>query len=409
MFLSIYSYSCSTANDENRIEFTSSGTKNYPFFTLDFTEALKHKSELLLSDIATNVEYIPLETNPESLLGVIADLKCSKDYIFIKHNGSPLLAQFNTNGKFIRHIGLIGRGPQEYLLIKKFSIDENNGLIFIQTNWSHKILVYDFEGVYKQTIKFDNLSDGYISWCMDNHFIQSIAIYKGFEEYLFIERNLNGDTLQKINNHVTWHETREYYSTSEYPGRNVFYWFDGQLHFKGWYNDTIYTFNRNWEIVPKFCVDLGRYKLPTKMGPTEAIKSLLNKETSEIYWLGVQESTRYIFILYSSYRFDDVNDKNKGYIIIDKGTRSNMHIKNPDGELGLINDIDGGPVFRPDYVKDSISIHIINANDFIRTISNKKHQNQIVKYPGKNDILRDQINKIKRDDNQILMLVHLVD
>ena len=132
------------------------------FFTIDFAEIIKHKREVPISEIAESVEYIPLENTQESMIGNIMDVQLTKDYIFIQHNGSALLTQFNRNGNFIRHFGTEGRGPKEYALMRIFSLDEKNKLVYIHTNWTQKILVFNFEGEYVKTIKFPKIGRAHV-------------------------------------------------------------------------------------------------------------------------------------------------------------------------------------------------------------------------------------------------------
>ena len=128
----------SSDKESNSIE-TVGQNESATFFTINFAEIIKHKTEVPLSEIAGNVEIIQFENTRESLLGNILDVQLSKDYIFVKHSGSRLLTQFNRDGKFIRHIGSEGRGPKEYALMRDFSLDRKNKLIYIHTNWTRKI------------------------------------------------------------------------------------------------------------------------------------------------------------------------------------------------------------------------------------------------------------------------------
>ena len=156
------------------------------FYTIDFPDILKNQQEVFVSNIAESVEYIRLDTTSSSLLGRIIDAKFTKDYIFIHHNGNHLLAQFDIKGNFIRNIGKIGRGPREYTLIRKFSVDEENQLIYIQTSYKKGIMVFSFSGKYVKSIR-DIGFDGWICWARDTLFIQFQEPFIGNEKYVFIE------------------------------------------------------------------------------------------------------------------------------------------------------------------------------------------------------------------------------
>lgn len=113
------------ANEElgdkkNKVEAKSSA-----FFTINFAKIIKHKREVSLSETAEDVEFVQFENFNESLLGNVFDTQLTPEFIFVMHSGSRLLARFNRNGKSIRHIGIEGRGPKEYGLIRIFSLDDN--------------------------------------------------------------------------------------------------------------------------------------------------------------------------------------------------------------------------------------------------------------------------------------------
>ncbi len=241
--------------------------QNSQFLTIDFPEILKRKREVTISEIAESVVYISLEKTPKSLIGSIMDAYITQKYIFIRHNGSCLLTHFSRDGKFVRQIGSKGRGPKEYELMRKFSIDEKNELIYIHTNWTRKILVYSFNGDYVRTIKFEGVGRGYITWCRDSLLVSFSEPYNGNEPYVFIEIDNHGDTIQGVKNHIFWNSNESSRYMVSYWGQNSFYWSDEKLHMKGWYNDTVYTYDSENKIIPKYFIDLKEHKLPTDQIP----------------------------------------------------------------------------------------------------------------------------------------------
>jgi hypothetical protein len=83
-------------------------------------EKNKNTKPFPLSSIGKKIEYIPLETTPNSLIGSLngvgldlANIVFSDSFIFIS-DGEKLL-QFDRSGKFIKQIGSVGRGPGQYL------------------------------------------------------------------------------------------------------------------------------------------------------------------------------------------------------------------------------------------------------------------------------------------------------
>ena len=148
-----------------------------------------------------------------------------------------------------------------------FSIDEKNRLIYIHTNWTRKILVYNFDGEYVNTIKLDGFDRLQMVWAHDSVLVSFSEPHMGTEPFVFMETNFNGDTLQTTQNHIFWEKKGQNSVTVSYWGRNNFYLANNKLHMKGWYNDTVYTYNDENKIVPKFFVDLKEHRIPDDLIP----------------------------------------------------------------------------------------------------------------------------------------------
>jgi len=372
------------------------------FFKIDFPNIIKNTSNLLLSEIADGIEYISLETTPESLLGRVVDAKLSKEYIFIEHNGHALLTQFNRRGDFVRHIGRVGRGPGEYNQMRYFEIDEKDQLIYIQGNWTSNILIYSFEGLFIKEIKYKGLRDGTASWSRDTLFIQFGEPQNGDEKYVFTERNSIGDTLQYVLNYAKWDGNRSSSETTGYFGRNVFYRLKNRLHFKGWYNDTIYTYDIKNKIIPKFFIDLKHYKLPDELR-TE--KKTSKQIPSNYYWVGVTESLRYVFIKYATYSLS-INNAG-GYIIFDKKLKTGKASSNLSERKGIIDDINNGPEFIPEFTNDSLAFSFLSPFELKEYFTESSAPAKTAISPAQNSDLLKFAQSLKEGDNQIIVIVNL--
>jgi hypothetical protein len=114
LLLVILNIGCNSRNDKKVIS-DDNLTAN-SFYTINIPEILKSQREVPVSEIAEGIEYVILETSKESLLGRIFDVNVTKDFIFVQHHNGAL-AQFDRTGSFIRYIGRLGRGPEEYIMI----------------------------------------------------------------------------------------------------------------------------------------------------------------------------------------------------------------------------------------------------------------------------------------------------
>ncbi|EKB48116.1 hypothetical protein B879_03286 [Cecembia lonarensis LW9] len=97
------------------------------------------ETDLYLSEIASSINIIQLETNPESLISSIYDLKIFQDKIFVKDRNKQILV-FDKEGNFIRNLVQQGDGPMETKTVNSFEIDGKSGKIYI--SGLNKLLTY---------------------------------------------------------------------------------------------------------------------------------------------------------------------------------------------------------------------------------------------------------------------------
>ena len=116
-------------------------TKNYP------------KKEFYLQDIA-NVEYIPLETNNNTLMRFRQDaiVHVSDDYIIVQNYNESDIFVFDGQGKSKFSFNHRGQGPSEYNVLWDVAFDEKTKEIFVSDLYNPRIHVYDEEGKYKRTL-----------------------------------------------------------------------------------------------------------------------------------------------------------------------------------------------------------------------------------------------------------------
>ena len=125
-------------------------------FIVDVTKSYP-KKEVILQNIA-DIEYIPLETTDDVLLGRLPVISYVSDkYIVVRELGRPDIFVFNRNGTIATHFNHQGQGSEEYIDVSGIVFDEKNEEIFVQDILTlSKILVYSLTGEYKRTLKFSN-------------------------------------------------------------------------------------------------------------------------------------------------------------------------------------------------------------------------------------------------------------
>jgi len=138
------------------ITFTACSTKTAndgDIFTINLSKKYVHR-EIHLQNIA-NIEYVPLETTDDVLLGRMPLVShISDSYILVYEMMRGDIFVFNRNGKIISHFNRTGQGGKEYTRIGGAGVifDEKNEEIFVGTNMTNRILVYSVSGEYKRTL-----------------------------------------------------------------------------------------------------------------------------------------------------------------------------------------------------------------------------------------------------------------
>ena len=149
--------------------------------SINLVEGIKNPVEsLLLSDLATDVEIIPLETSDNSLFNYedIANIISTEHGLLIS-TGKRIL-HFDRKGKYIGDVGKFGEGPHDYYYTRGLGYNEATKEVHVPYNFSttNEIKIYKLEdGQFLRKIK------------IADHGVTLIAKKNGGEakEYCFID------------------------------------------------------------------------------------------------------------------------------------------------------------------------------------------------------------------------------
>ncbi len=100
--------------------------------------------EINVSDIASHIDYIQLETTQASLISNIDKIQTKDGKMYILDIRSSSLLVFDLSGKFIRKIGNKGNGPGEYVMITDFALRDS--VILAMDAMQMKMMLYDSLG-----------------------------------------------------------------------------------------------------------------------------------------------------------------------------------------------------------------------------------------------------------------------
>ena len=133
LFPFVFLYSCDSSKNIDDINNRNSDTIRVNIE--DVVESMEY------SNIFAKVDYIPLETTPECIIGGIDKMILHENRFFIFDRQTRSIFIFGTDGKFLQKISQFGKGPQEYSSLSNFFLDiENNRIIL---DGGSKFLYFD--------------------------------------------------------------------------------------------------------------------------------------------------------------------------------------------------------------------------------------------------------------------------
>lgn len=365
--------------------------------------------EFNVSEIADSITYIPLETKPNCLLGNGSNFCFTQEGIYPTRR-----FKFDWNGKFVKQYGRVGQGkgedPNAFALLLKskdyyytvgnriIEYDENGVFTNKETNRFFLKSREDSSLVYNLFVDADMTSiDDYIIFYDNPDSLFWINV-KDFKVDRVIRVVEPGD-IKSIG--VDGPPTQCYFSS--YNKKKLFYNF---------YNDTIYTVNKDG-LSPEWVVDLGDRKLPNeitlyKLGPLSraALKGniesseLIAKTDGKIRIYNVYESDLFLMFYYSETRyFCEVRKKDPPvgrYIIYNKATKKLINGK-------IIDDINGGGTLHSFYEG-------VIDNKLITAMWPYELKEYVEKYRDQKKLspkLIKMVDGLGDEDNPVLIVIHL--
>lgn len=209
-----------------------------------------------IAAVIDDIEFIPLETNEDSMISNISSFAKDSGNLFILPPNS-LIKMFDLNaGTYKRSIGQIGRGPGEASQIYTFFVEE--GLIAIG-GWSpnKKVNYYNTYGVFIGDITIRFPFNEFIS--LDS---ETYAVYIGNgtfsdeDDYSLLITDKNFVVKERLFKKLAWRDKFGMGSTTRFVKNH------NSVYFRDEYDPVIYEIE-NKVPVPKYKLDFGKY-WPTK-------------------------------------------------------------------------------------------------------------------------------------------------
>ncbi len=108
--------------------------------------------ELLLSEIASSIVEIPLETREGVYVKSTSSITKSDEHIYILDLDRIL--KFRLNGTYVGEIAKKGEAPGEYLGAQGISFDKESKSILVAAHFNHALLRYSEEGELLDEVHF---------------------------------------------------------------------------------------------------------------------------------------------------------------------------------------------------------------------------------------------------------------
>lgn len=361
---------------------------------ININEGFTNRKELPLSEIASDIEYVKLEFTKKSSINQLKVIFITDKYIFINSNGLPYVMQFNRDGKFIRQVGTLGRGPGEYSYCRTFTVDEKNELVLIFDNWTYKIVCYNFDGEFKKVIETHNDLIRNLTVANNGEIIcQSAPIRIQPTYFMLLSLNEKGDT---IFSKKSWYFKN--FKGNYFGGPDNMFIRNDSIFVREYFNDTIYLYN-NKSLEPYYILQWDKYKDPAIFSfQNLGIKRILDNNSKVFQLEVIQASSQYLY-LYYQFQY-------KNYLgRFDKLTREVEFTEQKQG--CLINDFDGGLSVNPSFNMGSKWIAEIPADSLLSTLTPEFFATSKAKYPEKKERLKKLVEELDENDNPVVMIISL--
>jgi hypothetical protein len=343
-----------------------------------------------LSDIATDIEYIPLQTTDICLIRRISSLKVIGNYIYIADGTVGKLFCFDRSGKYLFLLDNSGRGPEEYEYLTDFDVDTKNSMVAINCN--NKILIFRQTEAGFRFLNKINLS-----------YPPEIINFRGNSDDLLLQYsntdgtkpfsreliNLKGETLISWPNHMKYQLQEKMIVMSRYETSS--YSFKNELYLKEVGSDTIFKLSEMNRLVPVVAFDAKNKRVTPEVRSN--VRNFADHMSDYFILQRIFGSERFFYYTYMYH-----NETH--HEIIDQSTKARYWIS---GKEFLKDDLAGGVNFEPQYCNGGLFYSWVEANALKTFALSDQFKNALVKSPVKNAALKNLAEKVNLSDNSIVI------
>ncbi len=208
---------------------------------------VKQLQKVKMSDFISDFKAVKLEFTENSMLHSIRKIIRYKEMIYVLDIfGAKGVLVYDMNGKFIRKIGSVGRGPGQYAMPQDFIIDTDTNEIEIIGN--RKIIYFALNGQYLKESTIEFTGTNFLK--KGNEYYIAIG---GREDYKVVRTDENG--IIKAHYLPTYSNYQNGEAFSCFIPLNM-----QEILFRPKERDTIYLLTLT-DAIPHTIIDFGDYKL----------------------------------------------------------------------------------------------------------------------------------------------------
>ncbi|MCX6226545.1 MAG: 6-bladed beta-propeller [Bacteroidia bacterium] len=388
VFLSVFFFTLNTQGQEQTYKIDLSGNE-------------QESVDMNLSTIAAEVNYIALETKPDSYLTSIFKL-VKTDYNLLVLDRTAMkrerLVIFNLNGSFKALINRVGKGPGEYSAIEDFAFDPENQSITILDSGQKKFLQFTLSGQFIREARMD-IRPSDMCYIEPGFFVTTIPLRMvkpaddgKLNNIIIYDREL------KVKKRISTLNKSLESPDSPFIMTGGMTSFENQLRYKQPFVNDIYTVDKNLDY-RIFCkMEFGKYKVPESK-----YASIGGSRSDDNYkeYHNMVESRNFLFI---KYRYN----KMICTYLYSKTNNTMTNLSGEGGNFGITNDFDGSMAFWPDLSSGADElIRSFNAIEFME-LCNQNHTKKFKsKFPAQQKKLLDVLGKLREDSNPVIQVVTL--
>jgi hypothetical protein len=315
--------------------------------------------QLKLSSLIESCNVVKLQNTNDALFDQVWHTEVSENYICIKSYGQLPAKLYDKNGRFLRNIGSVGRGPGEYSTLNGLQFNQKSDMLFLLPfGNARKILVYDVSGNHLKDIPLVFTQRKFKAFFSPDSIITVLSMPFENDSAICYQQTFAGKLIQKIS-------PPSYLLNQSFDGEVFTNYLTPEFDLYNTATDTLYHYNTEKNTLePKFAKDFGDKK----------------------YFSVSREIPGYFYFFF--YNQETGSKK----ILVDKKTldANYFNLKND-----FFGNIDASPVFSNGYFINNVAA--ITLKKQIEKALNMKDLSE-----NERQKLIDFNNNLKQDDNNII-------